>query len=206
MPVLASAIEPIYRPGYCNTLGVLVWILTLWHHLGSVLWPLQRCWPQQSPPGEQRHRRDREVVAEPSSLQRTALQRGECYPGPRAGEMITLDSAMNSCLPAAALRFDWWFLCGDSRTPQLDFGEKRQGRCFLSCFSFLCCCEMSCAACVRLQSSFTEVKSEIFSPHTLRVVLCVICFGLPKRKSRCFHSQNIPKGLHDFQLELHLLS
>lgn len=81
---------------------ICVWMPTIWHHLGSVLWLLQLRWTKQSPPGDQRHRRDRALVAEPSSLQGTGLQWSECYPGPWAGEIIIPYSAMNSCLPAAA--------------------------------------------------------------------------------------------------------
>lgn len=57
-------------------------------YLGSVLQLLQLQRPQQRPPGEQRHRWDREVVAEPPPLQRAGPQRGECHPGSGSGETV----------------------------------------------------------------------------------------------------------------------
>lgn len=69
-------------------------------NLGSVLQLLQLQWSKQCPPGQQRHRWDREVVAEPTPLQGIGLQRGECHPGPRSGEMIVFFSATNCWLTA----------------------------------------------------------------------------------------------------------
>lgn len=80
---------------------VCFWMSTILLHLGSVLWLLQLHWPKQSPPCDKRHRWDRTVVAEPSSLQGTGLQWGECYLGPWTGEIIIPYSAVNSCLLAA---------------------------------------------------------------------------------------------------------
>lgn len=64
-------------------------------NLGSVLQLLQLQWSKQCPPGQQRYRWDREVVAEPTPLQRIGPQRGECHPGPRSGEMIIF---LSNCL------------------------------------------------------------------------------------------------------------
>lgn len=64
-------------------------------NLGSVLQLLQLHWSKQCPPGQQRYRWDREVVAEPTPLQGIGPQRGECHPGPRSGEMIIF---LSNCL------------------------------------------------------------------------------------------------------------
>lgn len=85
---------------------VCFWIPTIWFHLGSVLRLLQLHWPKQSSPSDQRHRWDWAVVAEPSSLQGTGLQWGECYLGPWTGEIIIPSSALNSCLLAATCWVD----------------------------------------------------------------------------------------------------
>lgn len=77
------------------------WIPTICPRLGSVLWLLLFHWFKQSPPSDQCYRWNRAVVAEPPSLKGSGLQRGECYPGPWAGEITILNAAVHSRLPAA---------------------------------------------------------------------------------------------------------
>lgn len=126
---------------------------TIWHLLGSVLRLLQCQRPTQSPPGEPRHRRDREVVAEPPSLQGTGLQPGQRHPGPWAGEIIMPCSAMNSCLPAATCRRRNDCSVGTVKCSTWML-QSEQGKCFVS---FCCCC---CG---------------LFPPHNVHSTVCCWC-------------------------------
>lgn len=178
---------------------ICVWMPTIWHHLGSVLWLLQLCWTKQSPPGDQRHRWDRALVAEPSSLQGTGLQWSECYPGPWAGEIIIPYSAMNSCLPAAAcsLNNDCCVVTVKYSTSMLLREEKES---FLL-WSLFCSLGMRYVICV----SWCETGNVFCTIFFFGAVFCCCSIVLDMQGSNLidlwFHSQNIPKVLHDYYFQ-----